>query len=235
MITEEKLMAYVDGEIPAGEREAVEAAIAGDDRLKKALAGEKRLRRALAELYGPALEEELPESLTRLLGPHENRVVPLKKPSVTSPVWGWGSLAAMAASLVLGVFLGFGLDRVPSEEDEAGLRVEGQLATALQTQLASTQSPAAPIQVGISFIGPDGQPCRTFESSEAAGLACRSGENWQLRLLAPGGNSRRSEYQQAGSASSLVMSSAQELIVGEPMNARQERQARDAGWLSRSD
>jgi hypothetical protein len=228
MITEEKLMAYVDGELSENEKEAIDAALAGDQRLQARLAAERLLRIRMGELYDPALNEEIPERLTRMLQPADNRVVFLKRQSTVTDRWRWQNLAALAASLVIGMFLGQNL--TGGESVDTGLEVNAQLAAALNTQLASTQSPANPVQIGISFEGPGGQPCRTFESAGWAGLACGSGGAWQLRLLAPKGDTRSAEFQQAGSASALVMGSAQELIVGEPMTAQQERQARDAGW-----
>lgn len=229
MITEEKLVAYVDGELSAEERKWVEAALAEDPILREAVAREKQLRTGLSNLYNPALEEKVPERLAALLRGPENRVVPIGKPRPALRFPRWGQFAAIAASLVLGIFLGQSLNAPPGM-DESKFVAEAQLAEALDTQLASAQPLDAPIQVGISFVGPGGQACRTFESPNGAGLACRSEEDWQLRLFAPGQSSSRFQYEQAGSAAALVMRSAQELLVGEPMDAIEEQQARDAGW-----
>lgn len=228
MITDEKLMAYVDGELSDDERKAIDAALAGDERLQERLADERRLRLGMAKIYGPTLNEKIPERLTRMLQPADDRVVPLRRPNAVAHRWRWQNLTALAASLAIGVFMGQNL--TGGEFADTGLEVDAQLASALDTQLASTQGPADPVQIGISFVGPGGQPCRTFEAADWAGLACHSGGGWQLRLAAPKGSTRGAEYQQAGSASALVMGSAQELIAGEPMSAQQERQARDAGW-----
>jgi hypothetical protein len=233
MITEERLMAYVDGAVSAEERAVIDTALADDERLQRAVADERRLRRSLAELYDPTLEEELPERLRQLLEPADQRVVPFKQARPAAPRWGWQNFSALAASLVIGMFLGRAMIDGGGPET-TGLLAERHLAAALQTQLAATQTPGDPIQVGISFVGPEGRPCRTFESADAAGLACRSGNRWQLRLLASKAPSPGSDYQRAGSASGLVMGSVQELIVGEPMDARQEREARDAGWPVRA-
>jgi hypothetical protein len=234
MITQEQLMSYVDGEASAETRAEVEAALAADETLRRRIAEERRLRRHMANLYAPALTEPVPDRLTGLFRGEETNVVAFKRPNpAPSPSpWRWlSTAAAVAASLVLGVFVGQQLDMRQAGAQEASmLRAQGPLATALQTELASSQSAAAPIRIGISFTGPAGQPCRTFETDAAAGLACRSDGEWRLALLASTPGPRASEYQQAGSAAGLVMSAAQEMIVGEPMTAAQERQARDAGW-----
>ncbi|WP_126173940.1 anti-sigma factor family protein [Altericroceibacterium xinjiangense] len=231
MITEEQLMAYVDGELAHAERERVERAMAEDVRVRDAVAREKQLRQELSGLYDPALEEEVPERLAGLLRGAERRVVPIRKSAPASRIPHRGQFAALAASLVLGLFLGIGVDGLTGGRSvTTAFLPQDQLSRALDVQLASNQGPDAPVQVGISFVGPGGQPCRTFESAEVSGLACRSRGEWRLELIAPGEQSPGLEYQQAGSASALIMSSAQELLTGEPMNAREEKAARDAGW-----
>jgi hypothetical protein len=139
-------------------------------------------------------------------------------------------VTAIAASLVLGLFIG---QTVSEPDTGAGTLMavpDEQLALALETQLASTQSPADPVQIGVTFIGQDGQPCRTYEAPGSAGLACRSGADWQLKLVAPATGPRNSQYQQASSSSELVMRNAQELLLEGPFDSEREKQARDAGW-----
>lgn len=227
---DELLMAYVDGELSREDRSAMERKLAGDRRLQSALAQERLLRSRIAETYDPALAEEVPERLVRLFDRPRSRVLPFRRANRASAGWRWQHLTAMAASLALALFLAYDLTTVDDPPEDAGYRIAGATAEALDVQLASTQSPTAPVQIGVSFIGPGGEPCRTFEVSEGAGLACRSGSEWKLRLFTPGTASSAAEYQRAGSASAKVMSRVQELIAGEPMDAEQERQARDAGW-----
>jgi hypothetical protein len=231
MISDERLMAYVDGEIDAEERAAIEAALADDEALRVRLAGERGLRHGLGALYDPVLDEPLPGRLTALLEQPAGRVLELGRPQ--RPRWRWAAPAAIAASLVVGVLVGqVWAPIAPKSAEGSMLQAQGALAVALETQLASTQDPSAALRIGISFRGPDGAPCRTFETAEAAGLACRADGGWRLRLVTAGSGAQRTQYQQAGSPDALVMTAAQALIVGEPMDARQEREARDGGWRS---
>ena len=231
MITEEMLMAYADGELVEEARSRVEAALVENGRVQGALADEWRLRRSLLALYDPVLNEQVPERLKRLLqAPASPSPSTLRQ---ASPIRrsSWQNLVAIAATLVLGIFVGHNLGADSRSPAGATPRVaNGKLAQALDVQLASTQAADAPIQVGISFSGPDGNPCRSFRSADMVGLACRDEGQWALRLLAPFERSRASQYQQAGSATALVMNSAQELMVGQPMDAAEERRARDSGW-----
>jgi hypothetical protein len=230
-MTDEKVMAYVDGELTPEDRSALERRLASDRQLQCAVANERLLRSKFAETYDPTLAEEVPQRLLQLLERPNPQVLPFRRPRIAPAGWRWQHLTAMAASLALALFLGNGLlsnDR--AAEDQAGFRITKETAEALNVQLASTQSANAPVQIGVSFIGPEGQPCRTFGVSEGAGLACRSGNEWKLELFAPGTGSSGTEFQRAESGSTAVMSKVQELIAGEPMDGRQERQARDAGW-----
>lgn len=236
MISQDTLMAYVDGELSPEARDAIDAEAARDPGLREAIQRERLLRSKLAGLYSPAMEEEVPERLVRMLQPVDETVVAIKPRTTERQTHYWPTLTAMAASLVLGLFLGPAL--VPDGNPETGgatLQIDGQLATALQTQLASEQGPQDAVQIGISFIGPENEICRTFEAADTAGLACRSGDRWQMRLLAPKDSSPDTEYQRASTASALVMSSAQEMIASQPMGADEERQARDAEWRVKAE
>lgn len=236
MTTEDDMMAYVDGELSPSKRDAFEARLARDPRLRQAVEKERLLRRRFAETYDSALTEELPPRLERLLDRPRPRILPFRRRNPGPARWRWQQLTALAASLALAVFVAHDLVGTGgSSEDEAAFRIAGETAEALDVQLASTQAPTDPVQIGVSFVGPVGRPCRTFEVSEGAGLACRSGGEWQLRLFVPGAGSPGSEYQRAGSASAEVMREVQEMIAGEPMDARQERQARDADWPAVSE
>ena len=235
MKPEEKLMAFVDGELGVDEA-GFRAALAQDERLQDELARERALRSKLAGLHREVLDEDVPERLTRLLVPGQaapTRLPPpfLKRSVPSKPTGWWKNVTAIAASLVLGLFLGQAITG-PGGEGVAPLTAmpDEQLAQALETQLASAQTAGDPVLIGATFIGQEGQPCRTYEYAGSAGLACRSGGEWQLKLVAPGSGSQTSEYQQAGSASELVMRSAQDMVAVGPLDAAQERQARDAGW-----
>jgi hypothetical protein len=110
---------------------------------------------------------------------------------------------------------------------------QGELAHALDTQLASAQASGAATRIGVSFAAADGRFCRTFDSAAVAGLACHGDAGWQLMLTAPGAGPAASELRQAASGDPHVLATAQELMAGEPLDAAAERRARDSGWRHR--
>jgi len=238
MTVEEKLIAYVDGELSPEERESFTRALAQDEGLRAELARQQELRTRISELHKSALDEEVPDRLTGLLTspprlPRLRKEGPSRTRSSQQRRSKWTNLSAVAASLGIGLFMGQTM--TTSGEGGSGavpLIVEGPLAKALDTQLASSQTAEDDIQIGVSFVAMDGQPCRTYETAGSAGLACRSGGEWRLKLIAPGEGPARSEYQQAGSSSELILQSAQEMLRDGPMDPEQEQQARDAGWTA---
>lgn len=238
----EMLMAYVDGELTPAQAAQVEAAIAADPAIADAVARQFALRRSLGEAYAPVLDEPVPEALTRMLRPSDaasGNVVPL--PSRAAPVsrsrWGVPQWAAMAASLLLGV----AVSQWVSKPDAALLRTEGGalvagagLANSLEQQLASSPQPGAAVAVGLTFRDAAGHYCRSFSvegSQPLAGLACRErGGDWKVPMVVES-TAQAGELRQASTAiPAAVLAEATTRMSGDPLDAEEERRARDAGW-----
>jgi len=231
MIDDALLMAYADGELDEVGRARVERAIAEDSGLRARLEQQQRLRATLAAHYGPTAEEEVPERLRSMLETNVVRFAPRPTPL---PLW--RGVAALAASLMLGLALGRTLLAPaggPVGIEHGTMVAEGALADALDVQLASAQPAGAPVRMGLSFAAADGRLCRTFDSAALSGLACRGESGWQLMMTAAGAGGPRGDYRQAASGNPLVAQAAQELMTGEAFDAAGERRARDAGWRRR--
>ena len=229
-VSDETLMAWLDGELDQAARSDVEAALAANAALRERLERQRRLRARLAAHYGPVAEQPVPARLSALLDP---KIVDLATVRQHRQRPAWQGFAAIAATLVLGIAIGalapFG-GTAPVAVHGNALVAQGPLADALDRQLASTQAAAAPTRIGISFARAGGQWCRTFDSAALAGLACRDGDRWQLIATAPGTGSGGDGYRQAASDAPLIAETAQTIMAGEPLDAAAERRARDAGW-----
>ncbi len=230
---EELLMAHLDGELDALTADRVAKALAEDAELRAVAEAQRRLRNRLTEHYGPVADEEVPERFRAML---ETNVVPLAVARAERrPFLGWRAAGAMAASFAVGLIAA---QMIPERVMPTGvtgdrLIAAGPLALALDTQLASEQSDTAPTRIGVSFAAKDGRLCRTFESRVMAGLACREDEGWQVVTSAAAPPAPGGQYRQAASGTVFVMRVSQDLMKGEPFDARAERQARDTGWVSR--
>lgn len=229
-VTDDMLMAWLDGELDAPGRAEVEAALAEDEVLRGRLEQQRRLRNRLAAHYAPVAEEDVPARLRALL---ETNVVDFGQVRARRPRPLWQSLAAIAATLVLGIAIGTSLpggDAGPVAVRDGAMVATGTLADALDTQLASAPPADAATRIGVSFARTDGRWCRTFETAALSGVACREGGRWQMVAMAAGTGAARGDYRQAGGASPLVMQTAQDMMAGEPLDADAERHARDSGW-----
>jgi anti-sigma factor RsiW len=239
---EETVMAYADGELDGAARAAVEAAMQSDPQLAQRIARHRALRERLRTAFDPVLDEPLPGRLLASLHaePAQRRtdnVVTL--PRRAAPRWSWQHWGAMAASLLIGALLGPPLLRSPQSAyltRDGQLLAGGDLAHALSTQLAAGQTPAAPVQVGVSFRARGGAYCRTFtlrERGSLAGVACRDAQAWRVEALAqnPAPAGATGAYRPAASALPPAVARAVDaLIAGEPLDAAGEAAARAAGW-----
>jgi anti-sigma-K factor RskA len=249
--TDETLMAYADGELEADARAAVEAAIAGDPALAAQVAKYRAQRELLTRSYAPMLDEPVPARLLRILeaGSQRDRtIVDLQSRRSARDTrqrigqWSWPEWAALAASLVLGVLLSrvVSLDtgQSPITGDARGLVARRSLASALSTQLASSQSPTAAVQIGVTFENTTGQLCRTFTTHlqrPLSGLACFDAGEWRVAMTIVGREpdiaSAADGMRKAGTdLPPALLRAVTDQIRGEPLDADAERAARAAGW-----
>ena len=106
----------------------------------------------------------------------------------------------------------------------------GEVARALDTQLASAPTPDAAVSVGVTFRDGAQRYCRTFESGATGGIACANGKAWRIERLYGGMSRQEGAYRQASSPAAAMMADAQAMMAGDPFGPAAERAARDAGW-----
>jgi hypothetical protein len=233
MIEPQTISAYVDGELDAAAVDAVEGAMASDGTVGAAVERERSLRARLSACFDPVAEEPVPERLRALLEPASNVVSLLEARERRAARWGWPQGMAIAASLAIGLVLGQtafsgGATGIATRD---GIAIaSGEIESALETQLASTQPSDASVRIGVSFRDGEGAACRSFTTASAAGLACKSGEDWRIAALQQAGGAPRGDYRQAGSGEAAILAQAQAMMAGEPLDAAAERSARDKGW-----
>lgn len=224
-ITDDMLIAYVDGELPEAQRMLVDSAVAADPTLFERLEQHRRFRARMFGAFAGVLDEPVPERLVEAAKP-SNVVSFTERRRSPVPMW-----AAMAASLVVGVLAG-GV-AVPKFGDQStigsDLSARGQLAAALDKQLASAPADG-PVRVGLTFKSADGY-CRTFSEAEVAGLACREDDGWKVRMAVAQEAAPSGDYRMAASETpAAIMEAAQALMVGVPLDAEAEAAAAKAGW-----
>ncbi len=249
-MTEETLMAYVDGELDADTRAAVETAMASDPDVARRVARQQVLRQKLRATFDGVLDEAVPDRLIATArdapaGSPDSKVSDLSRARTERdarfvPRWSWPQWGAMAASLILGMLLGQALWRAPASGPivarDGRLIAQEALDEALSSQLASKQPLDAQIGMGLSFRSKSGEYCRTFmvrEGRGLAGIACREGDVWAVQVIAPDDSpgSPDGGYRMAGAELPvLVLQAVEERIEGDPLDANAEAAARESGW-----
>ena len=236
--TDEQLMAYADGELPAAERGAVEAELARDPALAAQVDGYRAGRRLLKQRFAAVAGEPVPQRLLDLLQapptPADDKVVPLRPrtpvlaaaPRRARPVWPM----ALAASLLLALGLAGG-----------GWLLRGPAAVTADPLLAVLErSPSGELRragdeeflVLASLATADGRWCREYERGPAGGamqraIACREpGGGWREQRLpdapSPGGDAG---YQLAGAGDDPAAA-----LGARRLDAQEEAARIAAGW-----
>jgi hypothetical protein len=244
--SDETLMAYVDGELDADTRNAIEAAIATDPQIAQAVARHRALQFKLRTALGDVIHETMPDRLimaartspagtqgqvTNIATARSSKQAPAKRQ------WSWPEWGAIAASLILGVIggraalVGNSADAIVA--DNGRMIAGGVLASALNTQASGTPS-GGNVQIGASFRAKSGEYCRTFTVSEdtaMAGLACREADKWNVRALEQGAKTAAGDYRMAStSLPQSIATAVEENIEGEALDAEEEAAALGRGW-----
>jgi len=244
---DETLMAYADGEVDEAKRAEISRALEQDPELARRVERHRALRAEVAGAFANVLSRPVPERLLEAAqrGPgastgeaatRRGTVVPFPGRQSRPPATPWRlrEWAAMAASLAIGAVISWKLfTPAPLESITArngSLVASGPLASALDSQLASTQTGNEPVLIGLSFVTHDNRYCRSFALSAAAtaGLACRVDGEWQIPVTAattPGEGLR-----QATSPPAAVMELIQARIASDALDAAGEERARHSGW-----
>lgn len=242
-LSEETLMAYVDGELDVAARKQVEGAIAADPEVARQVAAQEALRARLRATFDPVLAEPMPPQLLSLVGrhaPEATRIQPLQFSGRRRPQRVWLQWTSLAASFLLGALIWQFTVRQyapgPLSAEHGELVASGALARALSGQLTAEQNPAGNVQIGVSFRSRRGEFCRTFHLSGSlatAGLACHDNDAWKMQVLAHDEASgvTSGQYRQAASAlPPSILSAVDGMISGDPLDAAAEVQARAGGW-----
>jgi hypothetical protein len=244
--SDETLMAFADGELDEPTRSAVEQAMRSDPAIAAKVAQHKALRADIFGAFAPALDERVPPRLKQVINPANSaKVVNLdtvrasRREAAEPRRWAWAEWGAIAATLVIGVLAGsLGLKGIRGETQlaavsgkDGALTARGKLDAALSQQLASAAPDGGGVKIGLSFVSKEGNYCRSFTLGAAAGLACRSGTDWKIPVMAQGTAPAPGEYRQAGSAMpAAVLDAIDQRIAGQALDAKAERAAAQQGW-----
>lgn len=232
-VTDEMLIAYIDGELGAEEAAAIAIAAAGSDALAARIARHRLLAGAVKGAYADIAADPVPGRLTAAV--EAGKVVSLDATRQRRVTPSWGRWGTIAAGIAAGLVVGLNLPRGEPSLVGGDMRARGELASALDSQLASAPPKAGLVRVGLTFRTRDRDVCRTFTVTKGAGpagLACRDGDGWTVRMAVPrtaatpGGDYRTA----AADTPPEVLAAVEALMADAPLDAAGEAAARKAGW-----
>ena len=235
MVSEDKFFAWLDGELAEDEAAQVAAEVHADPELAHKADAHRAMQARLASAFAGVADATVPDRLSDLVHQSTPEIIDFAAAKASRQPRKWASLppwAALAATLAVGIFAG---TLVPQQRSDGPIAIEGakmfaaaDLDRALDTQLAS--APAGAVRIGVTFRDHGGAICRTFTDSAASGLACRSGDKWQVRGLFAAPEGQAGGYRMAAGMDPGLASLIGSAMSGEPFDAVQEQQSRDKGW-----
>lgn len=241
-IDDEKLSAFLDGELPEQEMAGIRAALAEDEALAQRLERLALPDDIIASTYRTIDERPLPEAVTAMLATAHNspRADEQANNVVAFPLWkrinhGLQQHAALAAclALVAGFVLSQATHPALSPNTDAAWQ---QVAAALddgRSGVAQQLADGSSVTPQLSFVSQDGTYCRQYAQSGTEtgteNIACNSGGDWTLIATVHTGPQTGGTYQTA-SGGSVLDGVLDRMIAGAPLSADQETDAIDTEW-----
>ena len=224
MTLDERLLAYVDGELTGEELAKFEAEMAANPRLKDEVDKHRGLNARLAAAR--AERADMARAAAKGAKGQKGARPPAKAAPPRVPLSGW-HWAVILAGLAVGIAGGLAAGRYafpptgPVVADGGMLTTAGDLNVALTNQMTGQKGP---VMVDATFRTAKGRYCRTFRSTpdRLAGLACRQSGGWVLQTATVLGA--------ADVMPRAVLKAVDGLMVGAPLDETAERTARAKDW-----
>ena len=197
MTEDEKLFAWLDGELGSAEAAEMQAKVASNPELARLAQQHRAFSARLRDAFDPIAAAPVPERFQAELRETAEVVdfASAKRARTMPSVTQWMSIAA---SLAVGVFVGTMVPRevnAPLQVADGKIFAAAELNQALNTELAS--APAGKVRIAVTFRDHAGQICRSFTAYASSGLACRSNGRWQLKGLFAAPEGQTSDYRMA--------------------------------------
>lgn len=238
LLTDEKLSAFLDSELPEHEMQLIRDQLADNETLAIRLAELASVDAIVSATYHDIDDVPLPESIQNLVSVNEN-VSQVNATVVDFSLWqraktAWQAHApfATAAALVLGLTIGLFTQISGTHSTNHWPHV----VTALNENVSGQ-----PISLAdgyqfiprVSFINQDQQLCRQFVLQTPANtqhsIACHNGNSWQLAATLFDEPTKSGSYQTA-SSQQPINSLVETMAFGAFLNAEQEQEAIRSGW-----
>lgn len=257
-LTDEMLVAYVDGELSAEDAAEIERALRTDQNVREAVKIFRDSADWSRRAFDDVLREPIPEPLIRAATGQGNAGQSEEAPAVmatgTRSAVGLAGLAiAASVALAIGVGGGFGLSNIvgPGDPGPGRLLLVGAvddgsaLHAALESTTSGTMTPiadAGDVMPLTTFVEHDGRYCREFQATfadpggpkGAFGIACRRpAGSWQVEAVVAAPDTARTHTDQfvaASGAADPVQPLIEAMSDSGPISSGDEAAALATGW-----
>jgi hypothetical protein len=237
----EKIAAFLDGQMSEDEARAFEDAVEQDPALAEEVARLADNDQLLRAAFDAPMHEPVDDTLLARMGLNQPAVetvvaFPTNKAANDNPSvwrkWQWPMGGAIAASLALMLVIQIGQGPVQRDALSVALDTTPSSAT---VRLADGKA----ITPQISFAAKDGRFCREFLQTSAGknetGIACRSKDGWSVEALTKGGAvlpGSKDIMTASGEDPSKLDAAYQRLGASDPFDAVKERALIDRRWAA---
>lgn len=230
MTEDEKLFAWLDGELGSAEAAEMQAKVDSNPELARLARQHRAFSERLKNAFDPIAKAPVPEHFQAELRKPAQVVdfASAKRARRIPSVAQWMSIAA---SVAVGILVGTMVPRevnAPLQMENGKIFAEAELNQALNTELAS--APAGKVRIAVTFRDHAGQVCRSFTAEASSGLACRSNGRWQLKGLFAAPEGQASDYRMAAGMDPNLAALVDSAIKGETFDAAQERAELQRHW-----
>jgi negative regulator of sigma E activity len=240
--TEERITAFLDGQLTDAEMAAFEADMEADPALAEAVARYGANDDMLRAAFDAPMQQGVDDALLARMGLNEPpsaqiidiasarkaKMAPANDDTPGWQRWRWPALGAVAAAAVAIVMTQTG----PATSPDA------QFAQAMEATPSGQSAKLAggeTVQPLLTFQAGDGRYCREFSRSETTGIACRGHDGWSVEAKVKGqielGNSGRIETA-AGVDDGALADAYTRLKASDPLDSETEKALIAKGWDS---
>lgn len=240
MISNEKLSAFLDGELPDHEMTLLRERIATDEELAERLEVLARVDKQVQNVIKHIDERPLPAAIQELAAKLDQRaeILPL-------PLWKRAhqniqhyAVAAVTVAAAIGFILGVGLRDKPTE----AFANWPAIATILETRVGGEPGKInahTTVTNNLTFFNQAGEYCRQFSvrsinTDSSQNIACRQQGSWKLKASIPVNTDiPQSDYQTA-SGPGPIDQVLDNMMSGEVLSSEDEQAALNAQWPNQS-
>jgi negative regulator of sigma E activity len=237
IITDEKLSAFLDAELPEAEMEAIREQLIEDENLASRMAELAMVDELVAISYSTIDARPLPESIKNLLAEDEP-----KGETKTAQIIAFPLLkkfqqkiqqhAAIAAGVVL--VIGFGLSQSLRTNTSDDWQAVASILDTAPSGLEKLASTGVQIKPRLSFTNKAGDYCRQFNMSDknsaSENIACRKDNKWQIAATVALDKVQENGTYQTASGGSLLDATLEQMASGDFLDAQAESAAIEQHW-----